>query len=113
MKEIFPVEVDERWDGWDHERRVQHYLELADARTADLRVTRADGAVFRVEARGVAAVRLLLPDGFDAPGGRITVVAGGEERKTAVRRSAATLLADFVERFDRSFLPSAEAEFRL
>jgi hypothetical protein len=31
----------------------------------------------------------------------------------AVRRSAATLLADFVERYDRSFLPSAEAEIRL
>jgi poly(3-hydroxybutyrate) depolymerase len=113
VKEVFPIEVDERWDGWEHERRVQHYLELADARTADLRVERAADAVFRIEATGVAIVRLRLPDGFDAPGGRITVLADGKERKVAVRRSAATLLADFVERYDRSFLPSAEAEIRL
>lgn len=100
------------WEGWDHERRVRHVMGLADAATADLRIAR-EGALFRVEAAGVAVVRLQLPDGFDAPAGRIAWTDGGKERKAGLRSSAAILLADFVERFDRSFLPVAEAEFRL
>lgn len=113
VKEEFAIEVEEGWEAWSHERLVQHVLELADARTADLRVERSAEGVFHVEAEGVAALRLLLPDGFETPGGRVTILVGGAERKAAVKRSAALLLADFVERFDRSFVPVAEAEFRL
>lgn len=113
VKEEFPITADERWDGWAHERRVQHIMELADAATADLRVAREDGARFRVEATGVAALRLLLPEECETPDGRVTVVIAGKERKLNVRRSAALLLADFVERFDRKRLPVAEAQLRL
>jgi len=113
VKEVFPIEVDERWEGWGHERRVQHILELADARTADARVTRRADAVFELDAERVATVRLLLPDGFETPGGRVTIRVAGKDRKAAVKRSAAVLLADFVERFDRRYLPVAVVESRL
>ena len=113
VKEVFPIEVDARWDGWEHERKVQHIMELVDARTADLRVKRnADGS-FEIEAERVASLRLLLPAEYEVSSGTISLSLGGKERKVAVKRSNATLLADFVERFDRCFLPLAVAEIRL
>lgn len=112
VEEVFRITADERWDGWNHERRVQHVMELADAATADLRVERA-GSEFKIFSSGVSRLRLLLPAGFDAPDGRVVWTHEGETRKAAVKRSAAILLADFVERFDRAFLPVAEVALRL
>lgn len=114
VMEEFPLRVgDADWEAWDHERKVRFILEQADARTAELRVERgADGAV-RLEATGVRKAALLLPAPALAaqPQWRLTI--GESERRVQPKPSARVLLLDFVERFDRRFLPVAEiaAEF--
>ena len=66
----------------------------------------------RIEARvkGVAHFRLLLTGDMFEERGTFEVKVGSRRRKSEVRPRAATLLAEFVERFDRTFLPVAEVE---
>jgi poly(3-hydroxybutyrate) depolymerase len=111
VQEEFPLRVaDADWDSWDHERKVRHILAQADERTAELRARReADGALV-LEGRGVARAALLLPQDWLDRQPKFALRAGGKERQVQPRRSARVLLLDFVERFDRRFLPVAEVE---
>ncbi len=111
VKESFAIEVDPgQWDGWDHERRVRHILELADARTADLQVERAADGVLRVAGERLRNAFLLLPAAYLAAQPKITLESGGKTKRLQPRPAAKVLLLDFAERFDRTFLPVAEIE---
>ena len=114
VKETFEVRVDgAQWDAWDHEQRVRHMLQLADACTASVRIERDAEGKIRLSGEGVGVVRLLLPAEFAPPTGRVSVTLEDKEKKLVLRRSTGVMLADFVERFDRSFLPVADVEIRL
>lgn len=111
VKESFAIEVGAGdWDAWEHERKVRYILEMADARTAELRVERAAGGVLRVEADGLQRAQLLLPADYLAAQPKLTLEAGGKSKRLQPRPSAKVLLLDFAERFDRTFLPVAEVE---
>jgi hypothetical protein len=112
VQEIFELRVDgASWDSWDHERRVRHVLELADARTAELLVERGEGGeggALRVTGAGVREAALLLPADWLAAQPEIRLEAGGKTKTLKPKPSAKVLLLDFAERFDRTFLPVAE-----
>jgi len=111
VKDSFAIEVGPgEWDGWDHERRVRHILDLADARTAQLRVERAADGVLRVAGERLQGAFLLLPAAYLAAQPKITLESGGKTKRLQPRASAKVLLLDFAERFDRTFLPVAEIE---
>lgn len=82
--------------------------ELADAATARLVVERTEPGVFEAEARLVKKARLLVPAEELDEDGRATVVFNGRRKRKRVRPDAQVLLLDFVERFDRTYLPTCE-----
>ena len=112
VKETFPIRVEpDRWNRLDHEGKVRFVMELADERTADatLRLEEGpDGPTVVVEGDGVKEFRLLFPAAFAADHPRLGWRGGGRRKGTLrLRPSARTLLEDFAERFDRTFLPVA------
>jgi dienelactone hydrolase len=111
VKESFAIEVGAGdWDAWEHERKVRYIVQMADERTAELRVERAEGGILRAEADGLQRAHLLLPAGYLAAQPKLTLESGGKSKRLQPRASAKVLLLDFAERFDRSFLPVAEIE---
>lgn len=92
-------------------RRLLH--EAANERTARVEVLRV-GNRYRVRAREVERLRLLLVSGSWDPDAPVVVDRGdGEETKKRARASAKLLLGEFAERFDRTFLPLASIDLRL
>lgn len=111
VKESFEIQAPAgEWDAWDHERRVRHILQMADERTAELRVERAADGVLRAAGERVQRAVLLLPAAYLAGQPTISLEADGRTKRLQPRASAKVLLLDFAERFDRSFLPVAEIE---
>ncbi|MDZ4775078.1 MAG: alpha/beta hydrolase fold domain-containing protein [Planctomycetota bacterium] len=81
-----------------------------DADTARIEVVRSESGRFEVTARGVAKFRLLLSrEMFDASS-PVEVSFNGKVTKRKVALDVKVLLAEFVERLDRSFLPVAVVE---
>ncbi len=113
VAETFQIRVGAEWDSWDHARQVRYIVELADARTAELRVERAADGILRVSGAQVQRALLTLPAEYLAAQPKIVVQSGGKEKRVQPRASARVLLEDFVERFDRTFLPAAEVEVTL
>ena len=66
-----------------------------------------DGPVV-VESKGALGFRLLLDDAMVGKHKEIEVVVNGKKKKLRTERSARTLLLEFVERVDRTFLPTVE-----
>lgn len=111
VKESFEIQVGAGdWDAWDHERKVRHILQMADDRTAEIRVERAADGLLRAEGDRVQRAALLLPAAYLALQPKVTVEAGGKTKRLQPRATAKVLLLDFAERFDRSFLPVAEVD---
>jgi poly(3-hydroxybutyrate) depolymerase len=82
--------------------------EAAEKATARLAVRRTEVGRFEATAEGVSKARLLLAEGMFDPAKAVVLVWNGSESKRTVRPSKQVLLAEFVERFDRTFLPVAE-----
>ncbi len=98
---------------------MRRYLdEQASARTARLEVVRAGGNRFEVRTQRVLRFRLLLTEAMvDLQRPAVVAWRGKssatlKETKCALSPSPRVLLREFVERFDRSFLPIAECELR-
>ena len=79
----------------------------AEKRTARLEVRREKDR-FVATGKYVRQFRLLLDESMLGDGGDVRVSFNGTEYKRRPRRSAKILLTEFVERFDRTFLPVAE-----
>ena len=86
----------------DEAARKRWWQAQTDQRTGVARARREPGRIV-LEGTGIAAARLLLPEAAATE-----VVFAGKVRKFAPRASATVLLTEFVERFDRSFLPVVE-----
>ncbi|HEX9793644.1 MAG TPA: hypothetical protein VGC54_06635 [Planctomycetota bacterium] len=106
------VEDAEAWNSWDHERRARFIQERADERTARLTVVRTAPGEFHAEGAGVKSFRLLLDAAMYDPEVAVVLTWQGKPVRKALRSSKKLLLLDFVERFDRRFLPVAELAVR-
>jgi dienelactone hydrolase len=101
--------------GWaqkseDEKRRL--LIRLADERTSRLEAQRTARGRFSATSERVKSWRLLLcEDDFDAKED-VQVSWNGSTVRKRLRASPQVLLAEFVERFDRTFLPVAELELR-
>jgi len=113
VKEEFRLEVSQaKWNELDDEGRRRFLAQQADERTARLEVRRAGRNHFEASGRGVARFRLLLTlDDFD-PSEDVEVRFEDDRTKKRLRPSPSVLMAEFCERFDRTFLPVAELEVR-
>jgi hypothetical protein len=99
------------WARLDEDGRREYTAKAVLQRTARLAVERTASGEFVAKSEGVAAFRILLTramlgDLGDAD--RIKVTWNGRARTKPVRESSEVLLAEFAERFDRTFLPVAE-----
>jgi dienelactone hydrolase len=96
------------WDRMDAEARRAHVARDVEKKTARLEVVRTAPGRFEAKSTGVTRFRLLLPAEALVPGKPVTVVWNGRTVTKPAAPSAAVLLRDFVERFDRTSLPVAE-----
>ena len=80
----------------------------AEERTARLEIRRDGTGGFVAAGKYVRKFRLLLDASMFTAGKDVRVVFNGKEFRRMPRPSAAILLKEFVERFDRTFLPVAE-----
>ena len=96
------------WDKMSEESKRAYVQAEVDRLTARLEVTRTGPGAFKATSAGVKRFRVLLDRSMFEPGKPVTVVWNGRTITRAVTPSKQVLLADFVERFDRTFLPIAE-----
>ena len=113
VKEEFRPEASRsKWNELDDEGRRRFLAGQADEHTARLEVRRAGRNHFEASGRGVERFRLLLTlDDFD-PREDVEVRFDGVRKKKRLRPSPTVLMAEFCERFDRTFLPVAELDVR-
>jgi len=98
------------WEAMDEVEKREYHTRHAERLTARLFVHRKGPGVYAASGRHVDRFRLLLPEDAFTPGEPVVVSLNG--RTTRVRPAAdpRVLLRDFVERFDRTWLPVAAVE---
>jgi len=111
IREEFTPQVDaKRWAGMDDGEKRRYVAEAADKKTARLEAEMKAPGDFVVKGEGVRSFRLLLcEEMFDAKEA-VKVTWNGRLRIRKLAPSKQTVLLDFVERFDRTFLPVAEVQ---
>jgi len=113
VREEFTPQVDaKQWAGMDDAARRRFIAAEVDKRTARLEAEMKAPGDFIVKGEGVRSFRLLLSEGMFDPKVAVKVTWNGRARTRKLAPSKETLLLDFVERFDRTFLPVAELEVR-
>ncbi len=113
VKETFRLRVQAaEWNALDDGGRRRFLADAADEHTARLAARLVAPGAIELEARDVRRVRLLLTEEMLDPDGRLAVTVGSRTRKFRPKPDAAVLLGEFVERFDRRFLPVAEVTLR-
>lgn len=109
VAEEFVLKVDaRRYGALDDTGKRRFHALAADKKTARLAGTFAGPGLFTLESSGVSKARLLLTREMFVPGGAVEVQWNGKLRKKPAEPSKEVLLLDFVERFDRTFLPVVE-----
>ena len=88
-------------------------IDQAGERTARVEARFVEPGQLRFKSVGARRVRLLLPESWLPEKGKLRVHDGRRKRSVAVERSARVLLDEFVERFDRRFLPVAEVVLKV
>jgi dienelactone hydrolase len=111
VDETFVPEVSElKWAGMSEDERRRYLVAQCEQRTARLEVQRYGVGRFSGRSTGVKRFRLLLTsDDFDSKQD-LELTWNGDVTKKRLRASSTVLLAEFAERFDRTFLPVAELE---
>ncbi|MHC4823695.1 MAG: hypothetical protein ACYTEP_06720 [Planctomycetota bacterium] len=108
VDETFPIKVDpKQWQRWNDEQKASHIQGLADDRTAQAIGSRNDSGTFHLDLQGVSKVALMLPSAWIPEDKKVEVTVGQKTRSLKAKPSKRVLLQDFVERFDRTFLPVA------
>ena len=102
------VATPEEAKGLDDKGYLLFMQRKAEERTARLEVERDGAGGFVAAGKYVRKFRLLLDASMFTAGKDVRVVFNGKEFRRTPRPSAAILLKEFVERFDRTFLPVAE-----
>lgn len=109
IQEAFALRVaPARWNALSEDGRRRAVQAEADRRTARLEVRRTGVGRYEAKGSGVKRFRLLLTQADFEPGERVEVRFNGRRYRRRVEASAAILLREFAERFDRTFLPVAE-----
>ncbi len=113
VEEVFtPRVLASEWNTLDDEGKRRRLVHEADERTARLAARRVGPGRVELEARGVTRCRLLFTAADLGEDGRVTVRSGKRSVRRRLRLSRRVLLEEFVERFDRRFLPVADLELR-
>jgi hypothetical protein len=100
------------WNSLDDHGRRRLVAEQAEERSARATATRTGPGTFAIESRGVTQLRLLLTEAQLGDARQVTVTWNGKVRKASANRPRQVLLREFVERFDRRFLPVVAVELR-
>ncbi len=88
----------------------EQVLKDAIQKTSLVEAERRENGRFEVRARGAAKLTILLKeDWMPAKGKKVTVRVNRRNQAVRVERSKEVLLRNFVERFDRTFLPVGAA----
>ncbi|MDA0667807.1 MAG: hypothetical protein O3A95_08015 [Planctomycetota bacterium] len=113
MDESFGITVDPKeWQRMNEEQRAAYIQNMAEERTSKSHVTRKQDGSFVVQTQGVSRCSLFLQQEWLGEKGKITVVVNGKSMQLKAKTSKNVLLQDFVERFDRTFLPVAEVQIK-
>lgn len=113
VDETFVPEVSElKWAGMSEDERRRQLAALADLRTARLEIRRDGPGRFSARSDKVKRFRVLLEAADLGAKGDFELSWNGDTTKKRLRPTANVLLAEFAERFDRTFLPVAELEIR-
>ncbi len=89
-------------------------IDAAIEKTGRLEAKRDSSGAIQLRSKGLSEVRLLLSQDMLPPAGKkLRVKLGSTQRRLAVEPSKSLLLHEFVERFDRTFLPVAEARLKV
>lgn len=109
VDETFRADIEQRkWDAMNDEERRAWIQSEAEKRTARLEV-RLDGpGRFTATTSKVQRFRLLLSREMLPATGPVEVVTNGKPARHTATPSKLVLLREFVERFDRTFLPVVE-----
>ena len=110
VSEKFQLRVAARkWQAMSDQEQREAMQDAADERTARIEMRRLDVGSFEGEGDRVKAFRLLLDRSMFEAGKPVSVRFNRRVKKVRVKESREVLLKDFAERFDRTFLPVAEA----
>lgn len=104
---VFEPRLSPRFQSWSDEKQTVAWQEAVDERTARLAVERTGLGRYQAKGRGVRSFRLLL-EREDLPEKGQVRVKFDRSRTYGVEPDVRVLLREFVERFDRRFLPVAE-----
>jgi predicted esterase len=96
----------------DEEGLRRFVIDAAEEKTGRLAVTRVRVGRFEAETEHVTRFRLYLEAEMFDPAQAVQVQVGGRTRKQKLAPDTKVLLAEFVERFDRTFLPVAVMDVR-
>lgn len=96
------------WDRMEDDAKRRFIAIEAEKRTARLEVLRVVPGRFEAHSSGVKQFRLRLRSEDLGTTGSVVVTWNGQSINRTVTPSKAVLLRDFVERFDRRFLPVVE-----
>ena len=113
MDETFGITVDpNEWQRMKEEQRAAYIQNMAEERTAKTIAKRLEDGSFMIQADGVSRCSLFLPQNWMNEKGKVEVIVNGKSNTMKAKASKKVLLEDFVERFDRTFLPVAELQIK-
>jgi hypothetical protein len=95
------------WNKLDERGKRDHLDSLVRERLPRLEARMTAPGRFEVDDRGIERFRLLLTEAMLDVRGKVTVAWRGHVLEKPAAPSAAAFLLEFVERFDRTFLPIA------
>jgi dienelactone hydrolase len=109
-EDIVPKVVASIWNGLDEAGRRKLLEDEVEKKTARLEVKMTGLGRFSATGQGVAGFRLLLTAAMFDPAKPVQVLFGGKLVEKKAKPDPRVLLEEFVERFDRTFLPVASID---
>ena len=112
VRETFVPRVNQsQWNRMDRFQRLRYVQDQADQRTARLEATRSKTRI-KLQGEGVEAARVLYSESMLPPKREALLQWNKKTVRRKIERDAEVLLLDFVERFDRGFLPVFEVRLK-
>lgn len=108
--DLAPKVAASKWKALDENGKRRLLEEEVEKRTARLEVRRTGVGAFSAAGERVAGFRLLLSAEMFDPAKPVQIVFNGKQIERRAVPDAKVLLHEFVERFDRSFLPVASID---
>jgi len=109
IREAIRIRVSaETWNALDNAGKRRFLARAALKKTARIEAVMRGPGLFEVKSRGVRRFRILLSRTMFSPNAPIEVIWNGRRRMRKLKPSPRVALLNFVERFDRTFLPVAE-----